>query len=48
MDQKLRDKIEAERHLYDFKVIKRRMVGGADEDRVYLTKDEVAQQLRLP
>mmetsp|Transcript_16729 Transcript_16729/g.28426 ORF Transcript_16729/g.28426 Transcript_16729/m.28426 type:complete len:125 (+) Transcript_16729:263-637(+) len=48
LDQKLREKMEAESHKYDFKVIQRKLKGSEAEDGVYLKPKEIQRYLRLP
>ena len=47
LDEKLRSKIEANQELYDFKVVRRKLI-LEKEERVYLSKAEVDARVRLP
>ena len=48
MDASLRDKIKSERHRYDFKVIKTKVLKSEGEDGIYKTQDDILNQLRMP
>ncbi len=49
IEQKLKDKIEAEKHLYDFKYIKRKFKSPTETDAgVYLSKEKMHSAVRDP